>query len=689
MISRVKRTLRKISRQAFFNFFTSNELTEEHRDRLYEDLKDLDQDQIKRGLVEEELGDAHKFISRSDSILSRRKNTRFRKAGRAAAQAARARRSQDSIDVIDQDFNEPEPAEDYTGSRSESNQGLRRQITSIRIHEAQPELDLDQHLASISENFTEIEQKYKELMEVFSVAEISTLWNQIKSLLNLPVQSNFNNTFYALKQIFTQWRLKEIMNNFDQTLGQKNCYFPTSDSDSENQKRSCHGINAVIIGAGPVGLRYAIELALLGANVTVIEKRDSFSRNNMLKLWKSAARDLIHNLQIKKFYPKFNTGEVEHISIHRLQEVLYKICLLFGVDVRFGVKYCQVLEPNETNPNETWKISCQPMLDDGQHYVHQAVDLLVGAEGKMSLVGSENEFELKERGGQLCLGITANLALADNREDLTANEIPGLTSYYNRPLFDRFKNEAGVDLENFVYYRNEYHYVVMTVTPQSLLETGCLIEDLDRTDLVRQSNINFEAVENLVRDVVNIATDGKLATCEFLKKSDGETNDLMLFDFSQMYHADKATNLRQVSEDGQFLLCQLVGDSLLNPFWPLGTGIGRGFQGVFDSADLAKYYFENFNRFVEQLERGEEALISDEDRLALYENWRWDAVSNITYREKIYQSIYTSLDNENGLFGEDRFDQFELEPKSRYRLAYAQDLNKQGRYPDRDNAQHA
>ena len=35
--------------------------------------------------------------------------------------------------------------------------------------------------------------------------------------------------------------------------------------------------------------------------------------------------------------------------------------------------------------------------------------------------------------------------------------------------------------------------------------------------------------------------------------------------------------------NGNNILGLLVGDSLINPFWPTGTGIGKGFHGVFDA----------------------------------------------------------------------------------------------------------
>ncbi|KAE9063564.1 hypothetical protein PF005_g28326 [Phytophthora fragariae] len=54
------------------------------------------------------------------------------------------------------------------------------------------------------------------------------------------------------------------------------------------KKRVC------IVGAGPVGLRAAVELALLGSHVSVLEKRTKFNRENMLHLWPWVVQDVIH-----------------------------------------------------------------------------------------------------------------------------------------------------------------------------------------------------------------------------------------------------------------------------------------------------------------------------------------------------------------------------------------------------------
>lgn len=69
----------------------------------------------------------------------------------------------------------------------------------------------------------------------------------------------------------------------------------------------------LVLGAGPCGLRTAIELSLLGAQVVVLEKREAFSRNNVLHLWPFSISDL-RGLGAKTFYGKFCTGSLDHIS---------------------------------------------------------------------------------------------------------------------------------------------------------------------------------------------------------------------------------------------------------------------------------------------------------------------------------------------------------------------------------------
>ena len=52
-----------------------------------------------------------------------------------------------------------------------------------------------------------------------------------------------------------------------------------------------------------------IECQLLGCNVVMLEKRTSFTRNNVLHIWPFVIEDL-KSLGVKVFYPKFCTGSM-------------------------------------------------------------------------------------------------------------------------------------------------------------------------------------------------------------------------------------------------------------------------------------------------------------------------------------------------------------------------------------------
>ena len=101
------------------------------------------------------------------------------------------------------------------------------------------------------------------------------------------------------------------------------------------------GPRVVISGAGPVGLRAAIEGALLGQRVTVLEKRDVFSRVNILTLWQPTADDLMA-YGAHTFVSKFSNRSVGNAPIHlgtrEIQIVLLKNALLLGVRLLCGTE---------------------------------------------------------------------------------------------------------------------------------------------------------------------------------------------------------------------------------------------------------------------------------------------------------------------------------------------------------------
>ena len=84
-------------------------------------------------------------------------------------------------------------------------------------------------------------------------------------------------------------------------------------SASYNGGVSGRGKRVLVIGAGPCGLRAALETAMLGSDVVVIERRNDMTRNNVLHLWPFLLPDL-RGLGAKKFFGRFCSGSIDHIG---------------------------------------------------------------------------------------------------------------------------------------------------------------------------------------------------------------------------------------------------------------------------------------------------------------------------------------------------------------------------------------
>ena len=158
----------------------------------------------------------------------------------------------------------------------------------------------------------------------------------------------------------------------------------------------------LVIGAGPCGLRMAIEALLLGVNVTVIEARPYFDRNNVTKLWRFVMEDL-KSLGAKKIYPQLGTGAVNHVSIRILQTILLKIALILGAKVRVAEKFIGLNEPKGI---KSWSSLIERKLPNGNSEIYaEQYDMIVCASGRnVPLEG----FERKRLDTKLSIAITAN-----------------------------------------------------------------------------------------------------------------------------------------------------------------------------------------------------------------------------------------------------------------------------------------
>ncbi|XP_053416646.1 F-actin-monooxygenase MICAL2 isoform X10 [Nycticebus coucang] len=379
------------------------------------------------------------------------------------------------------------------------------------------------------------------------------------------------NFYSKLKSKVTTWKAKALWYKLDKRGSHR----------EYKRGKTCMNTKCLIIGGGPCGLRTAIELAYLGAKVVVVEKRDTFSRNNVLHLWPFTIHDL-RGLGAKKFYGKFCAGSIDHISIRQLQLILFKVALILGVEIHVNVEFVKVLEPPEDQENQKigWRAEFLPV----DHALSEfEFDVIIGADGRRNTLEG---FRRKEFRGKLAIAITANFINRNSTAEAKVEEISGVAFIFNQKFFQDLKEETGIDLENIVYYKDCTHYFVMTAKKQSLLDKGVIKNDyIDTEMLLCAENVNQDNLLSYAREAADFATNYKLPCLDFARNHYGQP-DVAMFDFTSMYASENAALVRE--RQAHQLLVALVGDSLLEPFWPMGTGCARGFLAAFDTAWMVK-----------------------------------------------------------------------------------------------------
>nr|XP_039255042.1 F-actin-monooxygenase MICAL3-like [Styela clava] len=387
-------------------------------------------------------------------------------------------------------------------------------------------------------------------------------------------------TFYTrLKQILgSHWKAQSLFTKLDKKFND-DVNFEIRKSSRERD-RAARNFNVLIVGAGPCGLRTAIFTTLLGAKTIVIEKRDSFSRNNVLHLWPFTIEDL-KALGAKKFNGRFCSGAIDHVSIRQLQLILMKAALIFGVEIHVNTSFCDVIAPN-IEGSTTWKAKIEPSSSSVSDFDFHMV---VGADGRKNTLKG---FTKKEFRGSLAIGITVNFINKKTSEEARVSEISGINFIYRQEFFRELNRLHNIDLENIVYYKDDTHYFVMTARKKSLLERGVFRECLDEAyHLVHSNNIDQSALLQYALDAVNFSTENKLPDLE-VAINHYSLPDIALFDFTRMKSSVNASMFREVN--GAKLLQALVGDGLMEPFWPKGTGIAKGFLAAFDTAWMLRQW---------------------------------------------------------------------------------------------------
>lgn len=537
--------------------------------------------------------------------------------------------------------------------------------------------------------------------------------------------------------------------------------------NQSNCNNALQNHNCLIIGSGPAGLRTAIELQLLGANkVVIVEKRERFSRNNVLHLWPFVIDDL-KSLGAKKFYGKFCAGSIDHISIRQLQLILLKVCLMIGCDFRESCSYTSLcpatikhdnvngVQENTNSDDGTVlentsgscdiKYECDIVQDDARvptasHEQEESTrrldkeedaevsqlqgkenslrvdqttvasrhltkldehqdkckrtdklrgvkahfecetkiqekelhsyewDIIIGADGRRNTLSKF--FPRKEFRGRLAIAITANFINRQTTAETSVPEISGLSFIYNQDMFNALAYDTNIQLENVCYYKDDTHYFVMTAKKKSLLERGVLMNDYATTqDLLSDNNVNRDALLKYAKDAASWTTG--LEPLDFALNHYGQ-EDCAMFDFTSMYAASNACKALRTTRDGLTLVA-LVGDSLLEPFWPTGSGCARGFLSSFDAAWMCRqwavnkcamvdYHHHNSNNLTGSSRAGRNRTSTPGGQTIEPTTYNKMALSVMAERESIYR-ILAQTTSENL---QQNYSHWTLNPHTRY-----------------------
>mmetsp|Transcript_43145 Transcript_43145/g.101365 ORF Transcript_43145/g.101365 Transcript_43145/m.101365 type:complete len:833 (+) Transcript_43145:86-2584(+) len=455
------------------------------------------------------------------------------------------------------------------------------------------------------------------------------------------------------------WKWPRMWQKFDE-LERRGTAFREGEGlnfEQPNKNPNIEPQNVLIVGSGPVGLRLAIELVLGGHKVTIFEKRREIrsadgaletlgftNRVNRPHMWPFVRNDLARLngkdlMSRTAAYPVFTEPDTSSIGIDELQILLMKSMLLLGVDHRLGVGYVNAkptYDPKSMRPR--WRVECTYDAAAAKKFgmpegkTEQVFDCLIGCDGPRSAVRetqAKHFGNIEKRKFMDCVGIVANVRKVSRKRlkelGFEYGQEPhdmNRTKMVFKDFFTKINEEADADLEGLIYYKASFHnYTILTPKRSDLVKHGLSGKVYHHTVAREASSMNAERMEEKAKlkkycanilKAAGIPVDDQLENGGFVDAP----NDVMAFDFAECWNTPKSLvfNLPPADYDveahGEWMgrrlipLVGLAGDALLEPFWPLGLGLKRGWQAIMDTC----YAIDNlYNRTLFAARKGKDA----------------------------------------------------------------------------------
>jgi len=255
-----------------------------------------------------------------------------------------------------------------------------------------------------------------------------------------------------------------------------------------------------------------------------------------------------------------------------------------------------------------------------------------------STVARVFNFERKSFVHSLCIGVTFNFENQRTPEEMALREF-AKASIYHQDYFKEIQDRYQITLENLVYYQGETHYFVTTIKKESLCQRGVFKEEKSTTaELLDSTNINPDKLLTIANDIAAYCGIPSSSTITLIEG----VPDLQLFDFSARVQSTESAKIVEAIQNGPKFdivdvklkpqeeeskpqgqeeskqeghqdepkpqepeqerdrdfsglseplglnkgraIVGLVGDALLEPFWPLGTGANRALLSALDAS---------------------------------------------------------------------------------------------------------
>jgi 2-polyprenyl-6-methoxyphenol hydroxylase-like FAD-dependent oxidoreductase len=354
--------------------------------------------------------------------------------------------------------------------------------------------------------------------------------------------------------------------------------FTTLDDKIATMSPGTTGLSITVVGAGPVGLRTAIELVLLGQKVTVVEQYtpDKVDRRpNVLKLWKWTFDDL-HALGVPT--SEMNGKGNKHIRTDILQLEFTRIALLLGVDFLFGTSFVSLrplpVAERGTLGGGKWGMeldfsnaaqgasACSSASASSQEGVNYCLatfgmhlepaqkpddvvnkttlrDLrqvrchaVIGAGGVRDPVRAAYKFNIVTTKIADAVGLVTFFSNKQTKQERNINEVLWARQF-NVPPIKRAMEKHGAEMENLVYFQTpNLHYLVMTPTRNSLQRLGIIGDDSVKV----RDQARLETFAKKVGQVVGLPKNVQVHSAE---------NPTRLFDFSERSQAAESCKVRR------------------------------------------------------------------------------------------------------------------------------------------------